>query len=72
MSALPWRPIAELPVAPEYERRFVVCRGKMYELVYWLGGNGWALWIEPYDEGDSWSDANLREFFTHFIEITPP
>lgn len=70
MSALPWRPIGELPVSPGAGRMFLMIDKN----------NPWFLFVLECDQV-RWSDsegcyaeghAEVLSDFTHFIEITPP
>lgn len=66
---LPWRPIDELPVAPEFSRVFVIFDADSPEakLLRWEQEHQqWG------DDLEMIQDHVVRRGFTHFLEITPP
>lgn len=66
---LPWKPIAELPVAPEFIRIFVIFDADSPEAKMLRWERNAAEWQ---DELEGIKDHVIRRGFTHFIEITPP
>ena len=75
MTALPWRPIAELPVAPHWERWFLFGGGQAPAIRFFSPPNDTEKVFWPQFSG-RWTDGigehGRLEDFTHFIEITPP
>jgi hypothetical protein len=65
--SLPWKPIAELPVAPDLGREFL-CTGRKTgsEVLKWSDARGH--WLSS----GGFVFCGNPGSFTHFIEVTPP
>lgn len=67
---LPWRPIADLPSEPAWQFEFLVAGRADHRshLVRWNSALQW--WASS--DGSALSDVDVREGFSHFIEVTEP